>query len=279
MEEIRFQQINAPRPMTGKSFLLGVAAVLLRLAIAQILCNLLITATGVGLLNIAFYLYAVVTLFRFMRKTVAGSAYTLKEKSLVLQKRLGDSTTSVMEIPLDKIVSIRPICAGERLKVCYKQVTVMDSNAAVPMRIRWGWRASLLSARLARKIAGNGVDAQIGYAIVYNEEGDTYRRACVFCPNEQMCAALRDVLGDRFDADDRLSRPKVTTMYAQALQRAFPELYAHVTPLVSEEQAQQAAEEIARQKEKRHVRHEQKEEKPRKNDGVSEKRRRNRSQS
>ena len=53
MEEIRFQQINAPRPMTGKSFLLGVAAVLLRLAIAQILCNLLITATGVGLLNIA----------------------------------------------------------------------------------------------------------------------------------------------------------------------------------------------------------------------------------
>lgn len=156
MEEIRFQQINAPRPMTGKSFLLGVAAVLLRLAIAQILCNLLITATGVGLLNIAFYLYAVVTLFRFMRKTVAGSAYTLKEKSLVLQKRLGDSTTSVIEIPLDEIVSIRPICAGERLKVCYKQVTVMDSNAAVPMRIRWGWRASLLSARLARKIAGNG---------------------------------------------------------------------------------------------------------------------------
>ena len=118
----------------------------------------------------------------------------------------------------------------------------MDSNAAVPpMRIRWGWRASLLSARLARKIAGNGVDAQIGYAIVYNEEGDTYRRACVFCPNGQMCAALGDVLGDRFDADDRLSRPKVTTMYAQALQRAFPELYAHVTPLVSEEQAQQAA--------------------------------------
>ena len=233
MEEIRFQQINAPRPMTGKSFLLGVAAVLLRLAIAQILCNLLITATGVGLLNIAFYLYAVVTLFRFMRKTVAGSAYTLKEKSLVLQKRLGDSTTSVIEIPLDEIVSVRPVCAGERLKVCYKQVTVMDANAVVPMRIRWGWRASLLSARLARRIAGNGMDAQIGYAIVYNEEGDTYRRACVFCPNEQMCAALADVLGDRFDADDRLSRPKVTTMYAQALQRAFPELYAHVTPLVS----------------------------------------------
>lgn len=68
MEEIRFQQINAPRPMTGKSFLLGVAAVLLRLAIAQILCNLLITATGVGLLNIAFYLYAVATLFRFMQQ-------------------------------------------------------------------------------------------------------------------------------------------------------------------------------------------------------------------
>ncbi len=278
MEEIRAQQVNAPRPMTGRVFLLGVASILLRLAIAQILCNLLISATGVGLLNIAFYLYAVVTLFGFMRKTVAGSAYTLKEKSLVLQKRLGDSTTSVMEIPLDDIVCIRPICAGERLKVCYKQVTVMDTNATVPMRIRWGWRASLFSARLARKIAGDGVDKLLGYAIVYNET-DTYRRACVFCPDEQMCAALADVLGSRFGMDDRLSRPKVTTMYAQALQRAFPALYAHVTPLVSEEQAQQAEKEIARQKAERHAQHAPKEEKPRKNDGAKEKRRRNRSQS
>lgn len=278
MEEIRAQQVNAPHPMTGKGFLLGVASILLRLAVAQILCNLLISATGVGLLNIAFYLYAVVTLFRFMRKTVAGSAYTLKEKSLVLQKRLGDSTTSVVEIPIDDIVCIRPICAGERLKVCYKQVTVMDSNAAVPMRIRWGWRASLFSARLARKIAGSCVNKPLGYAIVYHET-DTYRRACVFCPDEQMCAALADALGGRFDMDDRLSRPKVTTMYAQALQRAFPEIYAHVTPLVSEEQARQASEEITRQKTERHARQARKEEKPRKNDGAREKRRRNRSQS
>ena len=97
-----------------------------------------------------------------------------------------------------------------------------------------------------------------------------------------MCAALADALGSRFGMDDRLSRPKVLTMYAQALQRAFPELYAHVTPLVSEEQAQQAAQEIVRQKAEHHVlheQHEQKEEKPRKNDGASEKRRRNRSQS
>lgn len=51
-----------------------------------------------------FYLYAVATLAMFMRRTVASSAYTLKQETLVLERKLGDSTTSVVEIPLDRIL-------------------------------------------------------------------------------------------------------------------------------------------------------------------------------
>ena len=54
VEEIRAQQGNRARPVTGKGFALGVASVVLRLALAQIVCNLLIAATGMGLLNVLF---------------------------------------------------------------------------------------------------------------------------------------------------------------------------------------------------------------------------------
>ena len=261
MEEIRAQQVNRARPMTGKGFVLGVASVVLRLALAQIVCNLLIAATGMGLLNVLFYLYAVVTLALFMRRTVASSAYTLKQETLVLERRLGDSTTSVVEIPLDRILAVRPVCAGERLHVCYRQVTVIDNEAKPTARMKAAWRASLISATLARKIAGGHAHDEIGWAIVF-DEADTQRRACVFCPDEAMCGALREALGERFGMDDRQTRPKVTTLYAQALERAFPELYGHVTPLVSREEAQVAAEAIERQKAAREAKKGEKPEKP-----------------
>ena len=90
------------------------------------------------------------------------------------------------------------------------------------------WRASLFSAGLARKIARGHAHDDAGYAIVF-DEADTQRRACVFRPDEAM-RRLREALGERFGLDDRRTRPKVTTLYAQALERApFPELYAHVT--------------------------------------------------
>ena len=199
------------------------ASVVLRLALAQIVCNLLIAATGMGLLNVLFYLYAVMTLALFMRRTVASSAYTLKQETLVLERKLGDSTTSVVEIPLNHIIAVRPICAGERLHVCYRQVTVIDNEAKPTARMKAAWRASLFSAGLARKIARGHAHDDAGYAIVF-DEADTQRRACVFRPDEAMCGALREALGERFGLDDRQTRPKVTTLYAQALERAFPEL-------------------------------------------------------
>lgn len=261
VEEIRAQQVNRARPVTGKGFALGVASVVLRLALAQIVCNLLIAATGMGLLNVLFYLYAVMTLALFMRRTVASSAYTLKQETLVLERKLGDSTTSVVEIPLNHIIAVRPICAGERLHVCYRQVTVIDNEAKPTARMKAAWRASLFSAGLARKIARGHAHDDAGYAIVF-DEADTQRRACVFRPDEAMCGALREALGERFGLDDRQTRPKVTTLYAQALERAFPELYTHVTPLVSREEAETAADEIKKQKAARGERKSEKPEKP-----------------
>lgn len=68
-----------------------------------------------------------------------------------------------------------------------------------------------------------------------------------------MCDALREALGDRFGLDDRQTRPQVVTLYAQALERAFPEIYTHVTPLVSRREAKMAREVIAQQKAARGV--------------------------
>ena len=113
MHEIILRQHDAARKLDGKGFILGIAGILLRLSVAQIVCNWLITLTGVGLLNLAFYLYAVWLLVMFMRSTVASYVYTLMEDKLVLERKLGDSTITVIEVPFDKVASLRasPRCA------------------------------------------------------------------------------------------------------------------------------------------------------------------------
>ncbi|HIU16487.1 MAG TPA: hypothetical protein IAC49_08520 [Candidatus Ventricola intestinavium] len=247
MEEIIARQQDRPERMTGKAFLLAVAGMMIRLAIAQILCNWMITATGVGLINTLFYLYAVWLLVRFMKRTVASYVYTLKTGTLILQRQLGDSTTTVIEIPFGELVSVRPVKAGERLHLCYRQVTVMDPAARPPVRIRVAFGASLLSARLARRIAGEGIHAEVGYVAVYRENGRM--RACVFRPDEDMVKALKQALGDSFGWDERIARPKRTTLYARALQRAFPDLYPYVEPLIRADDVIWAKEELARQRE------------------------------
>ena len=237
IEAIVASQKDRPEPVTGKGFLLSVASVVLRLALAQIVVNLLISATGVGLLNVAFYVYAVWLLAAFMRRTVAASAYTLKEHTLYLQKLLGDSTTSVVEIPLASIVAIRPVAACERLKLSYRQVTVIDARARSPFRARLAFVLSLFSAHLARLAAGKNAETIIGYAIAYDEGGKT--RCCVFRPNGDFCAALAEALPGAFGRDDRLDGEKAT-LWARALHRAFPAVYPQVKPLVSEQELEQA---------------------------------------
>ena len=247
IEAIVASQKDRPESVTGKGFVLSVAGVVLRLALAQIAVNLLISATGVGLLNVAFYVYAVWLLASFMRRTVAASAYTLKENTLYLQKLLGDSTTSVVEIPLASIVAIRPVAACERLKLSYRQVTVIDARARAPFRARLAFVLSLFSAHLARLAAGKNAETVIGQAIVFEEGGR--KRCCVFRPDGDFCAALREVLPGVFGRDDRMEHEKAT-LWGRALQRAFPALYPQVKPLVDEQALAQAREQARAQKKK-----------------------------
>lgn len=249
METIIYRQQDAAAPLTGRTFLLSIAGIALRMAAAQILVNLLISLTGMGLLNIAFYLYAVWLLLRFMRRTVARYVYTLRSETLVLQRCLGDSTTSVIEIPLDSIAAMRPAYRGERLKTAYRQVTVIDPAARPPLRMRAAFVLSLLSAGLARRAAGSGAQEEAGWVLVYDEGGA--RRACVFRPDEQLRAQLAQRLGDAYGFDERMTRARVKTLYARALQRAFPALYPYVEPLVNPQDVEWARGEMERRRARR----------------------------
>ena len=246
MQEIILQQHSAAKPLTGKSFVLSIAGILVRLAIAQIVVNLLIAATGMGLLNIAFYVYAILLLVGFMRATVAGYVYTLKEGELVLERRLGDSTITLVQIPLDHVVSLREVRMAENLKTTYRQVTHIDPDTKPPLRVRMAFWVSLLSSRLARLLAGKSAQDVIGHVLVYDE--GSLRCACTFQPNQEMLDALAQRLGERYGFDERMTRGRVHTLYARALERAFPALYPYVDPLVKPEDVAWAREEIARQK-------------------------------
>jgi len=233
MHEIILRQHDAARKLDGKGFILGVAGILIKLSIAQIVCNLLISLTGVGLLNLGFYLYAVWLLIAFMRSTVAGYVYTLKEDALVLERRLGDSTITVIEVPLESVAAMRAVRMGERLETAYRDVMVIDPAGRPVARVRAAFVLSLLSSRLARWVAGKGVEEEIGYVLVYDQ--NNVRHACVFCPNEEMCKALAQRLRERFGFDERMTHAKVRTLYSRALERAFPSLYPYVDPLVKYE--------------------------------------------
>ncbi len=249
MQEIIFQQRNAAKSLTGKTFVLSIAKVLVALSIAQIMMNALISLTGIGLLNAAFYLFAVWLLIAFMRDTVAGYVYTLKEGVLVLERKLGDSTITVVEIPLDKVASLREVRMGENLHISYRDVMHIDMSSRPPLRVRAGFIASLFSSHLARWMAGKRVQDVIGHVIVFDE--GSLRRACTFCPNEALLEKLEETLAERMGFDERMTHTKVHTLYARALERAFPALYGYVEPLLSREDVQWANEEVARQKAER----------------------------
>ena len=252
MEEVLAQQRNASKPVTGSAFLRGVALVLIKLAAAQVFVNLAIALSGVGLLNIAFYLYAVGLMVSFMGRTVAGSAYVLRPGTLSLSKMLGDSTTSVVEIPTKDILSVRPVMLGERLECSVRRVTVIDVRAVQGARMRLAYGMALFSARLARRIAAHRESRLRGYAVVYMEEGK--RQACVFLPDEAFLAALTALLPGKVGHDERETGNE--TVMARALERAFPELYPFVNPLLSEERRRQAVEAIAAQKAQKKARRE-----------------------
>lgn len=249
MQEIIFQQRNAAKPLTGRTFVLSIAGVLVCLAIAQLIINVIISMTGVGLLNVAFYLYAIWLLIAFMRDTVAAYVYTLKQDTLVLERKLGDSTITVVEIPLDQVASLRPVRMAENLHISYRDVLHIDACSRPLLRVRIAFGVSLLSSRLARMLAGKRAQDVIGHVIVFDE--GNLRRACTFCPNEALLQLLSQRLNERMDFDERMTHTKVHTLYARALERAFPALYGYVDPLIKHEDVAWAREEMERQKAER----------------------------
>lgn len=259
MHEIILRQHDAAKKLDGKGFVLGIAGILLRLAIAQIVCNLLISWTGIGLINLAFYLYAVWLLIQFMRSTVAGYVYTLKEDMLVLERRLGDSTITVIEVPLENVAAMRPVRMGERLETAYRDVMVVDPAGRPRARVRAAFVLSLISSHLARSVAGRNVEEVIGYVLVYDENNT--RHACVFRPNEEMLKALEERFCERFGFDERMTHAKVRTLYSRALHRAFPALYPYVDPLVKEEDVKWAKEQMESRKAEKRARKASKKEK------------------
>jgi len=259
MHEIILRQHDAAKKLDGKGFVLGIASILLRLSIAQIVCNWLISVTGIGLLNLAFYLYAVWLLVMFMRGTVASYVYTLMGDKLVLERRLGDSTISVIEIPLERIAALRPVRMGERLETAYRDVMVIDPAGRPAARVRAAFVLSLLSSRLARLAAGKDIGKIIGHVVVFDE--NNARRACVFRPNEEMLEALEERLCERFGFDERMTHAKVHTLYSRALERAFPALYPYVDPLVNPDDIVWAKEQVEAAKAKQKIRAEKKQKK------------------
>lgn len=242
MDSIVYRQQNAAKALTGRGFALAVAGILLRLAIAQMVVSLLILVSGQSLLNAAVYLYAVWLLFDFMRSAVARHVYTLRSGSIILERRLGDSTIALVEIPLERIVAVRPVKRGERLHTTYRRVKVIDPACRPALRVRAAFVLSLISAHLARLCAGKGLEETIGYVLVF--DADNQRCACVFAPDEKMCAALAQLLGDAYDFDERMTHARIKTLYSRALERAFPALYPYVDPLVSREGLRQAMREM-----------------------------------
>ena len=246
MEHIIARQDSAAKPATGKTFLVGIAAIILELSLAQLVVNLLIRLTGLGLLNILFYALAVVLLVRFMTRTVAGNIYILRDDVLIMQRLMGDSTVLGVEIGHGDILAIRPLRRGEKLELDYRQVTYVDTTCAPGLRMRAAFLLSLVCAWLARLIAGRAAQQENGYVVAYMENGK--RSAGAFRPDEAFLAALKDTLPEVFDRDERGG---IDTYAAKSLRRAFGDLYAHVPDVVTQEELAFERKEFARRREAR----------------------------
>lgn len=237
------RQKNCPERLSGKAFVLAVSAIALRTAAAQIALGVMVSLTGLWWLDWALYAYLLWQLLHLLRRTVAVSEYVLTRDTLYLRRMLGDYVTASVEIPLEQVQAIRPVAAGERLKLSVGSVRVMDRAAQSPLRVRAAIWLSLVSARLARLAAGGREGEMIGHAVVYRQGRRSC--ACVIRPDEQMLCALACAC----EACGKDERAAAAGVFARALQRAFPALYPHVLPLTDAAELAQANEEIARRRE------------------------------
>lgn len=249
MEEILAQQRNAGKPLNGQSFVLALAGMIAMLAASQMIVTLLIAWTDIPALNALYYLAWIAVIARFVYRNVAGSIYTLKRGSLLLEKTLGDSTVYAVEIPCEAILGIRLSLAGDRLKSSYRSVRVMDHTAAIPLRVRIAFGFSVFVAAWARKIAGEAIYRRIGYVVAFHD--GKKRVAVVFKPDDEFSAALRAELPHVWRVDERTKEDTHRSALGYSLQRTFPELYPFMNPLVDPQEAAEARAELERRKQRK----------------------------
>lgn len=226
------RQKNAPKPLSGWKALILLSRVMVYLAVGQMVIHLAAHLTGMPALYMLMYVLIVWIFSAMVKDAAASCSYTLRKDELVLQRQMGDVITVQEHIPLDRIRVVRALGRAEDLALYTRRVRAIDRQCAAGVRMRAAFAASLLSARLARLIAGKRAKEQSGYAIIYGAGKES--AACVFRPNEEMLTALREAVPQAFESDERAQGERLSTIRARALQRAFPEAYPYVLPLVDE---------------------------------------------
>ena len=222
-----------PPPMTGRAFLLQLFRMLVRLSAAEIVVSLAIWATGANILRILLCVYVLFLLLRWFSERVQNAELVLDGQSLYLFRESAFGGMRRIRIPLKDIAAVRTHCAGEDLKITYRSAQVADRTLEPAFRIRLVWVLTLISARLARALAGRDFFKTDGQLIAFYRNGE--KSALLIPFEDRFDAALLKTLPDRFDRDDRTLQDPILSMGGRARRRAFPTLYPHVLPLFPEE--------------------------------------------
>ncbi len=212
----------------------------LKTAVACFACSILWMATGAQAFMTAFYAVAFVLLAALWRSTVAEQTAFLEGDHLHIRMAFGDWIVRSVDLPLDSVVGVRAYRKGEMIRVSYAKTVVAEPSLTGGVRMNAAFAAALLSARAARRIAGDEAGRQTGLLVAYSLGNRTC--ALVFNPPEALQRELFQAIGDRWGWDDRLARPMLNGLWPRALARAFPDLYPNVSPLVGESDIEWEAE-------------------------------------
>ncbi|MCR4708346.1 MAG: hypothetical protein K5746_10430 [Clostridiales bacterium] len=221
-----------PPPMTGRTFLTQLFRILIRLSVAQVVVSLAVRITGIGVLRILICLYTLLLLYHWFCERVQSAEIILTEQYVHVNRIRQSGKKHEIHVPLSQIAAVRKHIAGENLRITYESVTVPHRSLETPLRIRAVWITTVFSARLARFFAGREFLRPDGNLIVAERDGE--KQAILIPLNGAFEEALSELLPDRFGKDDRMEREPLVTLRGRALQRAFPQLYPHVLPLIPE---------------------------------------------
>lgn len=240
--------IRPPR-MTGRSFLLRLARILVFASLAQIVVSLLIRLTDITSLQILLYLFVAYLLCLWFFDRVQIGEIILMEKEVRIVQVSVSGKKSEISIPFEEISAVRDHVMGEDLSVTYHPVIILRRSLRPPLQIRLTWLISYVSTRLARRLAGTEFFKNNGILIVQRDK--TQKKAYLFLSDEVFLSKLSEVLPEQFGKDDRLEDEPVVSMRSRMLQHAFPELYPHVLPLICEDEISYTGEKTSKKQRKK----------------------------